>query len=288
MSETAPTIAERTILVRGLRLATAVNTVPREALSRPPLVLLPAAGHTWGDYRPVLDRFATERRVAALDWPGFGASARPSPAEFAYSAEAYADLLGPWLDALGIGRAVLLGNSVGAAAAVRFTLAQPERIEGLLLVGPGGFTPASLQRTLACRTLGTPWILARVEPALTALYLGPANPTTREIVALHRVRRLAPDYSAYIAAYAALWRSFDTPAADLAAPAQAIRAPAMVLRGALDPIVSAADARRATSSLGERGALEVVLPGAGHLPFLQQPGPFNNAVKGLLETVEAA
>jgi pimeloyl-ACP methyl ester carboxylesterase len=288
VSETAPTIAERAVLVRGLRLATAVNTVPREALSRPPLVLLPAAGHRWGDYRPVLDRFAAERRVAVLDWPGFGASTRPSPAAFAYSTETYADLLGPWLDALGIGRAVLLGNSVGAAAAVRFALAQPERVAGLLLVGPGGFTPASLQRTLACRTLGTPWILARVEPALTALYLGPANSATREIVARHRALRRAADYSASIAAYAALWRSFDAPAADLAAPAHAVRAPAMVLRGALDPIISATIARRAISSLGERGALEVVLPGAGHLPFLQQPGPFNNAVKGLLQTVEAS
>jgi pimeloyl-ACP methyl ester carboxylesterase len=288
MSDTTGPMAERALIVHGLRLATAVNTVPREALSRPPLVVLPAAGHAWGDYHSVLDRFAAERRVAALDWPGFGASARPSPAEFAYSAESYADLLGPWLDGLGIARAVLLGNSVGAAAAVCFALTHPERVAGLALVDPGGFTPSGLLRTLACRTLGTPGILARVEPSFTAFYLGPANPATRQIVAQHRAQRRAPEYPAYIAAYAALWRSFDTPAADLAPQAPAIRAPALVVRGALDPVVSAADVRRATSALGEHGALEVVLLRAGHLPFLQQPGPFNSAVRGLLETVETA
>jgi pimeloyl-ACP methyl ester carboxylesterase len=279
-------IAERAVVVRGLRLATAVNTVPREHLRRLPLVVLPAANCTWRDYLPILERFAPERRVLALDWPGFGASDRPAPGEFAYSAEGFAQLLGPWLDGLGIGRAVLLGNSVGGAAAVLHALARPERVAGLALVSPGGFTPASLARTAACRALGTPWILRRVEPWLTSLSLGPANPATRAIVAAHRAQRGTAGYQASIAAYAALWRSFDAPAADLAPQARAVRARAMVMRGALDPIISAADARRAAQSLGEQGAFEVVLPDAGHLPFLQQPGPCVSAVRGLLETIE--
>jgi pimeloyl-ACP methyl ester carboxylesterase len=287
VSETTATIAERAIIVRGLRLSTAVNTVSRETLSRSPLVVLPAAGHTWSDYRPILERFAAERRVAALDWPGFGASDRPAPATFTYSAESFAQLLGPWLDALGIGRAVLLGNSVGGAVAVRFALAQPQRVEGLVLVAPNGFAPRSLARTIVCRALGSRWILARVAPTLTALSLGPASPATRAILARQRAQRQTPAYRASIAAAAALWRSFASPAADLAAQARAVRAPAMVVRGALDPLVSAADARRAAAALGERGALEVVLPDAGHLPFLQQPDPFFRAVRGLLETVEA-
>jgi pimeloyl-ACP methyl ester carboxylesterase len=275
------------VLVRGLRLATAVNTLPRGALGRTPLVVLPAAGQRWQDYRPILDRFAPERRVASLDWPGFGASDRPPPETFAYSAEGYADLLGGWLDALGIGRAVLLGNSVGAAVAVLYALAQPRRVAGLALMDPGGFTPPGPRRRIACSLLGTPAILRRVEVALTSLYLGPANSATRAIVAAHRAQRQSGDYGAMIAAYSALWRSFDTPSADLAPRAREVRARVLVLRGALDPIISASDARRATESLGEHGALEVMLPDAGHLPFLQQPGATISAIKGLLETVDA-
>lgn len=282
-------IAQRTISVRGWRLATAINTVPREALARAALVVLPAADVTWTAYRPILEAFASERRVLALDWLGFGASARPAPSDFAYSADAYATLLEPYLDALGIGRSVLLGNSVGADAAVRYALAHPNRVAGLVLVAPGGFAPSGPRRRLACRLLGTPAITARVEPLLLSMALGPANTATRKVLAAARAeRRERPgEWTARIAAYAALWRSYDDPAADLAIAAREVRAPGVVVRGALDVIVSAADAQRAADSFGPHGALQVVLPRAGHLPFLQQPEAFLQAIRGVLATADA-
>jgi pimeloyl-ACP methyl ester carboxylesterase len=287
VSQSAGAITERAVVVGGVRLATAVNTVPREQLARPPLVLLPAANHAWGDYRPVLERFAGERRVAALDWPGFGNSDRPAPAIYSYSAASYAALLAPWLDALGMARAVFIGNSVGGAAALRLALEQPQRVAGLALVAPAGFTPPGARRALACRTLGSPRLLAALEPAFTSLYLGPANTETRALLAEQRAARAGTGHGASIAAYAALWRSFDRSAADLRAAVRGVSAPAIIMRGALDPVFTAADARRASESIGERAALEVVLPNAGHLPFLQQPERFAGAVRGLLETVEA-
>lgn len=280
-------IAERGIMVNGLRIATAMSDAPRELMARAPLVVLPAAGHVWADYRGILERFAPERRVFALDWPGFGNSPKPAPADFSYSAEGYANLLPGWMDGLGIARAVLLGNSVGGAAAVRYAAAHPRRVVGLVLVSPSGFTPPSVVRALASRLLGTPAILRRVEPAFTSLYLGPTTPETQAIVAAHRAQRTNKDYAALIQAYAALWRSFNRPEDDLTALAREVTAPAIVIRGALDPVITAADVRRAAESLGERGALEVVLPGAGHLPFFQQPERFMQAVAGLLNTAEA-
>ncbi|MGH2517467.1 MAG: alpha/beta fold hydrolase [Ktedonobacterales bacterium] len=288
-SEHAPRvhIAERGIEVGGLRIASAMSDAPRALLARVPLVVLPAAGHVWADYRGILERFAPERRVFALDWPGFGNSPSPAPSDFAYSAGGYADLLAGWLDGLGIARAVLLGNAIGGAAAIRYAVAHPRRVVGLALVAPGGFTPPGLIRTLASRLLGTPAMLRRVEPAFTSLYLGPATPETRAIVQAHRARRAGSDYAVSIQVHAALWRSFNRPDADLTALARQVTAPAIVLRGALDPIITAADARRAAESLGERGALEVTLPNAGHLPFLQQPDRFLQVVAGLLDTAEA-
>ncbi len=99
----------------------------------------------------------------------------------------------------------------------------------------------------------------------------------------------AASHAASIAAYAALWRGFNTPTADLADVAREVSAPAIVVRGALDPIITAADSRRAAEALGGnsgKAALEVILPDAGHLPFLQQPARFFKAAEGLLATAE--
>jgi pimeloyl-ACP methyl ester carboxylesterase len=287
VSDTAGAIAERTVVVNGVRLATVVNTVARAALGRPPLIVLPAAGFTLGDYRPVLDAFAPERRVAALDWPGFGASERPAVDAFAYSAQGYADLLDGWLNAVGGTRVVLLGSGVGGAAAVRFALARPQRVAGLVLVAPWGFGAPGIGRAMAARMLGSRWLLAQVESSLLSLAVGPANPATRQVIAAHRAQSTQrAQRAASTAAHAALWRADALPAAHLAVAARALQVPAIVIRGSLDPLFSAADLRRASAAIGPHGALAVVLPGAGHLPFLQQPEAFMRAVRGLLESVE--
>jgi pimeloyl-ACP methyl ester carboxylesterase len=284
-----PRLAERAVQVAGLRIATAMNDVPRPLMARAPLVVLPAANHPWQDYRLILERFASERRVFAIDWPGFGASDKPTPSDFAYSIQTYAGILSGWMDGLGIARAVFVGNSVGAGAAVQYAAAHPQRALGLLLVAPAGFTPPGIARWTAARLLGTPGVLHAVVGGFTSLYLGLTTDATRAVMDRQRERRATDDNNAAIAAYAALWRSLDTPAANLSAPAHEVIAPAMVVRGALDPIVTEADARRAAEALGAntgKRALEVVLPGAGHLPFLQEPERFLKALEGLLTTAE--
>jgi len=282
-------LAERAVQVAGLRIATAMNDVPRFLLARVPLVVLPAANHPWQDYRLILERFATDRRVFALDWPGFSASDKPASSDFAYSIQRYAEVLAGWMDSLGIARAVLVSNSVGAGAAIQYAAAHPQRTLGLLLVAPAGFTPRGITRWTAARFLGTPGILRAVVGPFTSLYLGPTTDATRAVMDRQKERRTAADHAASIEAYAALWRSFDTPAANLSAVAREVAAPAMVVRGALDPIITEADARRAAVALGAntgKRVLEVVLPNAGHLPFLQEPERFLKAVEGLLATAE--
>jgi pimeloyl-ACP methyl ester carboxylesterase len=284
-----PRLAERAVQVAGLRIATAMNDVPRFLLARVPLVVLPAACHSWQDYRLILERFAPERRVFALDWPGFGASEKPAPSDFAYSIQRYAEILAGWMDSLGIARAVFVGNSVGAGAAIQYAAAYPQRTRGLLFVAPAGFTPPGITRWTAARLLGTPGILRTVMGGFTSLYLGPTTDATKDVMGRQKELRATPDYKASIEAYAALWRSFDTPTADLSAVAREVAAPAMVVRGALDPIITEADARRAAEALGAntgKRALEVVLPNAGHLPFLQEPVRILKAIEGLLATAE--
>ena len=280
-------LIERGVEVRGVRLASAMNDVSRALMTRAPLVVLPAAAFTWQDYTTVLEHFAPERRVFALDWPGFGSSEKPAPDAFTFSAASYAAILAGWLDGLGIARAVLLGSGIGATAAVYYAAAHPNRTLGLALSGPLGFGAGGRFGRMAGNALGRPAVLRRLEPILTSLALGPNTPLTAEIAIRRREQRSKDDYPASVAAFAALWRSLDGRRDELLARAKEITAPAIVVRGNLDALVTEADAQRAADALGAHGGVCVKLPDAGHLPFLQQPGPFLRAVAGVLNTAEA-
>ncbi|MGH2486029.1 MAG: alpha/beta fold hydrolase, partial [Ktedonobacterales bacterium] len=263
------------------------SDAPREFLARAPLVVLPAAGYSWEDYRTILEHFAPERRVFALDWPGFGASAKPAPREFAYSTAHFAEVLASWMDNVGIARAVLLGHANGAAAAVRYSAAHPERVAGLCLIAPSGFAPRRPLLSLAPRLLGVPSALRLIEPRLTSFALGPTTAATTALLGAHRSRRSAPEYTAQVAAHAALWRNSARPDEYLTPLAKTVSAPTIIVRGALDPLFSGGDAKHAAEAFGVRRPLVVTLPGAGHLPVLQSPDRFFQVVGGLLNTAEA-
>lgn len=281
-------LVERGVTVQGVRVASAMNDTSRAMLARVPLIVLPAAAFSWQDYASILEHFASERRVFALDWPGFGNSEKPTPDSFTYSAASYADVLAGWMDGLGIARAVLLGNGIGATAALLYAASHPQRVLGLALSGPLGFGAGGRFARMAGRSLSHPSWLRRLEPILTSLALGPTTPLTTEIAQRRREQRAADDYPASVTAFAALWRSLEGCREELVARAHEVTAPAIVLRGTMDTLVTEADAQRATDALGAHGGVRITLPDAGHLPFLQQPGPFLRAVGGVLNTAEAS
>lgn len=75
-------------------------------------------------------------RNLVLDLPGFGRSDKPS--DVRYDLDFFVSCLHGFLDALGIDRCTLLGNSLGGAIALGAALAHPERVEKLILMAPGG------------------------------------------------------------------------------------------------------------------------------------------------------
>lgn len=110
-----------------------------EAGSGPALVLLHGSGpgvSGWSNFRGNFPVFAERFRTVVMDMPGFGQSDRP---EFdrAYPKVA-ADAVARLLDGLGIDKAHLLGNSMGGYVALEFALAYPEKVDRLVLMGPGG------------------------------------------------------------------------------------------------------------------------------------------------------
>lgn len=281
-------LSERGVVIEGQRIASVMSDGPRGLLAHAPLIVLPDVGASWQEYRAIMLRFAGSRRVFALDWPGFGASARPSGADFAYTLDHCATLFGQWLDSLGVARAVLLGHGLSAGVATRYAVAHPPRTLGLALVGPLGFAPEPPgAEKLAGRALRSARLLRLAEPALMALALGPTTAETQEIEAARRLARKRPDHATALAASVALWRDADATRAQTLVSARQTRAPGLVIRGALDPLCAAPQAQLVAEALGEHGGLEVTLPEAGHLPHLQQPERFYQALEGLILTAEA-
>lgn len=281
------TLSERGVVIEEQRIASVMSDGARSLLARAPLVILPDVGANWRDYRAIMERFAVTRRVFALDWPGFGASARPTSEAFAYTLDHFATIFGQWLDSLGVARAVLLGHGLAAGVATRYAAAHPQRVVGLALVGPLGFAPQGAIESLMGRPLRSPTLLRLFEPMLASLALGPTTEETRAIEAAHSAARKSPEFAAELATTSALWRDAEATTAAAVESARQTQAPGLVIRGALDPLCTAAEARMVAESLGERGGLEVTLPEAGHLPHLQQSERFHQALEGLIMTAEA-
>ncbi|MER6590551.1 alpha/beta fold hydrolase [Micromonospora purpureochromogenes] len=88
------------------------------------------------NYARNVDALAQRFRVIVPDLPGYGRSSKDID-----QSDPFGDLAGAvrgLLDALGIDRAHLVGNSYGGAAALRLTLDRPDRVGRLILMGPGG------------------------------------------------------------------------------------------------------------------------------------------------------
>ena len=75
-------------------------------------------------------------RVLALDLPGHGDSDKPET--LSYDSDAGSALLGRFLTAMDVEKAVVIGNSAGGLMSALFALEQPDRVERLVLVASGG------------------------------------------------------------------------------------------------------------------------------------------------------
>ncbi|MCK9533392.1 MAG: alpha/beta fold hydrolase [Pseudomonas sp.] len=75
-------------------------------------------------------------RNIVVDLPGFGRSDKPDNVN--YDLAFFVENLKLLLNNIGIERCTLLGNSLGGAIALGYTLDHPERVSSLILMAPGG------------------------------------------------------------------------------------------------------------------------------------------------------
>lgn len=131
-------VAQRTIDAGG------IETSYLQAGAGAPVIMLHGSGPgvsalaNWQHNVPML---AQRFRVLAPDIVGFGATERPD--DIVYSLRTWTDHVWAFLDAHGIGKTAIVGNSLGGRIALQMATDRPDRITKMVLMGtPGvGMTP---------------------------------------------------------------------------------------------------------------------------------------------------
>ncbi len=124
---------ERYVAVGGVRTRYRVSPATG---SGTPLLLVHGIGRSLEDWSDNVEALARGRAVYALDMVGFGRTDKP---DRGYSLDDLSDFLLEFMNTVGLGRAVLIGNSLGGAVCVRSALRVGSRVAGLVLVAPAGF-----------------------------------------------------------------------------------------------------------------------------------------------------
>ncbi len=139
MTETAA--PGRTWDVGTTVLAAGIRTNYLEAGAGDPVVLVHGSGpgvSAYANWRAVLPLLARRFRVLAPDMAGFGYTERPGG--ISYQIGTWTGQLLGFLDALGLERVHLVGNSFGGALALRVAARHPQRVAGLVLMGSVGLS----------------------------------------------------------------------------------------------------------------------------------------------------
>lgn len=229
----------------------------------PLVVLVPGMGDLRATYRfvaPILRDAGY--RVAATDLRGHG----DCDSTFAtYSdTETSADVVA-LIEKLG-GPAVVVGNSMGAAAAVISAAERPELVSGLVLIGPfvRNARMSGMQRLLLRVAMTPLWAAAAWKSYLPRLYAGrrPGDFDAYRDRVVASLRR-----PGYARAFSRTTRVSHDPAE---ARLSAVTAPTLVVMGDKDPDFADPKAEAAWIAQTLRGEA-VIVPEAGHYPQSQQP-----------------
>lgn len=235
-----------------------------------PLVLIHGTAsslHTWEGW---VERLKARRRIVSFDRPGFGLTG-PHPTGD-YGMAGSAAFIGRLLDRLEIGRAILVGNSSGGRVACELAALAPDRVAGLVLIGPAGY-PRRMRLPLGLRLVMTPWIgpallhlmpRAAVAAGVRNTYGDPAKVTPEIIDRNYEVALREGDRSAL----GATLRQAGGP--DDARRIAGIRVPTLILWGTADRVLPGSpDAERFHAAIA--GSRLVVLPGIGHVAQEEDP-----------------
>ncbi|WP_435360571.1 alpha/beta fold hydrolase [Haloarchaeobius sp. DFWS5] len=242
-----------------------------------PVVLLHGGGLDEAalSWRYLLPELASDDHVLAPDWPGYGNSGPPAETP---TLSYYADVLDQFLDELGHDRVALVGISMGGGVALEFATRFPDRVDRLVLVDSYGLGTSVPGGKLA-------YWFTRAKPLNRALWWALRQSDLLGRLAFQGIT-VAPDDKLGADGVAALdrddagdaWQAFQryevTPTGLRTAYLDQLPdldVPTLLVHGERDRLVPVDWAIRAHALLPD--AELYVVPGCGHMPPRELPGP---------------
>lgn len=269
---------------RMIEVAGANVRVRMEGRERaPPIILLHGFIYSLETFDAWAEALKEDYRVIRFDLLGHGLSG-PDPQQ-RYSPEERAEFLGMVMDALGVERAVIAGNSLGGLAAWRFAAASPDRVGALILISPGGYpangvgdAPLSPPPAMALFLKTAPD--AGVAYTLGNIYGDDSQVTPAKIKLVGDMMRRKGNGDAFVQSI----EEFSLP--DPEPLLNSITAPTLILWGGDDIVIPVDHGRRMAAAIPD--ARLIVYDGVGHVAHEEAPERSIMDVRAFLAETGAA
>src|SRR5215813_7646784 len=156
-----------------------------------PVILLHGTGGEGARWMPTIKALAANFRIISLDQIGFGQSDKPLTT---YHSGVFAGFLARFMQAIGVPKASIVGQSMGAQVALALAVQNPQLVDRLVLVNGGAFRsgPAASSTTPPdwhARQIANAGTLAESREYLEKLYYDHSL-ITDELVERNLVQRL--------------------------------------------------------------------------------------------------
>lgn len=241
-----------------------------------PVVFLhafPLQAAMW-DYQ--VEAFEGTNRCITIDLPGFGQSDEPERPE-STTMRAYADLVVAVLDDRGIDKATFVGASMGGYLVMALLRHHPDRVAQVVLAGTKARSDdaaAAARRTEQQEQVRGGADVASVAKGVVESLLSSGSLGRADLVEYVHALAGGGTPGGWLAALEAMKRRDDSM---LVLRQAGVRS--LVIGGELDRVTPLADAYNLRTML--KGEL-VIVPGVGHLPNLEDPWAFNDALAAFL------
>lgn len=266
-AQTAP--QEKSVMIFGAK----IRYLEAGDAAKPTVVLLHGLGGNADGWQGNIAALAARFHVVAPDQIGFGKSDKPM---LKYRIGTYVDFLDKMLADMKIEKATLVGNSMGGWIAALYSIKYPNRVEKLVLADSAGLTPKNfdLKKVYQLDSSTREEVRANLKNAL----FNQTYAASDAIVDNFLAQRVASGDGYTIDS---LIESIKRGEDFLDNRLGEIKKPTLIIWGKQDGLVLLEEGERFNKGIA--GSQLIVFDQCGHVPQLEKPKEFNEAILKFLE-----